>query len=154
VHEFTHAVVRRVARLDDEFASPVARGLNEGYADYAQATLYDDPRFGDWVRNLPEGARRCDDPGLRLMARPTHSLSDRYAVGAAWASLLWDFRGRVGPGIADAVAFHSLHFLEPRCTYDHARQALHHADRALFPARRAGRHRAEIDGVFEARLAR
>jgi hypothetical protein len=154
VHEFTHAVVRRVARLDDEFASPVARGLNEGFADYAQATLYDDPRFGDWVRDQPEGARRCDDPDLRLMARPTHSLSDRYAVGAAWAALLWDFRGRVGPGIADAVAFHSLHFLEPRCTYDHARQALHHADRALFPALRAGRHKAEIDGVFDARLAR
>jgi hypothetical protein len=67
---------------------------------YAQATLYDDPRFGDWVRNQPEGARRCDDPGLRLMATPTHSLSDRYAVGAAWAALLWDFRSRVGPGIA------------------------------------------------------
>ena len=51
--------------VDDEFASPIAFGLNEGYADYAQATLFNDPRFGDWVRDEPEGAvvvtrRPCD----------------------------------------------------------------------------------------------
>jgi hypothetical protein len=55
IHEFTHAVVHRIARLDDEFASPIARGLNEGFADYAQATYFDDPRFGDWMRDQPYG---------------------------------------------------------------------------------------------------
>ena len=55
MHEFTHAVVHRIARLDDEFASPIARGINEGFADYAQATFFDDPRFGDWVRDEPKG---------------------------------------------------------------------------------------------------
>jgi hypothetical protein len=74
-------------------------------------------------------------------------------VGAAWAALLWDFRGLVGPGVADAIAFHSLQFLMPRCTYDTARQALHHADLALFPTRRNGRHKAQIDQVFNGRLA-
>jgi hypothetical protein len=151
VHEFTHAVVHRIARLDDEFASAIALGLNEGYADYAQATFFNDPRFGDWVRDEPNGARRCDDKTLRLKSNPQDP-QDRYEVGAAWAALLWDLRTSVGPGVADAVAFHSLQFLEPKSTYGTARQALHHADLALFPARRVGRHKAEINEVFEGRL--
>ena len=118
MHEFTHAVVHRIARLDDEFASPIARGINEGFADYAQATFFNDPRFGDWVRDEPKGARRCDDKTLRLKADPQDP-QDRYKVGAAWAALLWDFRGLVGPGVADAIAFHSLQFLMPRCTLRH-----------------------------------
>ena len=152
IHEFTHAVVHRIARLDDEFASPIARGLNEGFADYAQATYFNDPRFGDWVRDEPNGARRCDDETLRLTANPQDP-QDRYKVGAAWAALLWDLRASVGPGVADAVAFHSLQFLVPQCTYATARQALHHADLALFPARRSGRHKAQIDEVFDGRMA-
>jgi hypothetical protein len=152
MHEFTHAVVHRIARLDDEFASPIALALNEGYADYAQATFFNDPRFGDWVRDEPEGARRCDDKSLRLKADPTDP-QDRYTVGTAWSALLWDLRTSVGPGVADAVAFHSLQFLVPKCTYQTARQALHHADLALFPARRAGRHKAQIDEVFDGRMA-
>ena len=152
MHEFTHAVVHRIARLDDEFASPIARGINEGFADYAQATFFNDPRFGDWVRDEPTGARRCDDKSLRLVSNPQDP-QDRYKVGSAWAALLWDLRVLVGPGVADAVAFHSMQFLEPRCTYGTARQALHHADLALFPARRAGRHKAQIDQVFDGRMA-
>jgi hypothetical protein len=152
MHEFTHAVVHRIARLDDEFASPIARGINEGFADYAQATFFNDPRFGDWVRDEPTGARRCDDRTLRLQPNPQDP-QDRYKVGGAWAALLWDFRTLVGPGVADAVTFHSLQFLEPRCTYESARQALHHADLALFPARRAGRHMAQIDQAFDGRMA-
>jgi hypothetical protein len=149
IHEFTHAVVHRVARLDDEFASQVALGLNEGFADYAQATAFNDPRFGDWVKQDPNGARNCADPALRLPADPAKP----YDVGAAWAALLWDLRTSLGHGVADAIAFHALHFLVPRCDYDDARQALHHADLALFPARRAGRHRREIDRVFDGRTA-
>jgi hypothetical protein len=74
-------------------------------------------------------------------------------VGAAWAALLWDLRTSVGPGVADAVTFHSLQFLGPKCTYETARQALHHADLALFPARRDGRHKAQIDEVVDGRMA-
>jgi len=147
VHEFTHAVVHRIARLDDEFASPIAAGLNEGFADYAQATVYDDPRFGDWVRQDPNGARNCADPTLRLPADP----SERYKVGAAWAALLWDLRSSLGRGIADAIAFQALQFLDPRCDYEDARQALHLADLALFQTRQAGRHRTEINRVFDGR---
>ncbi len=147
IHEFAHAVVHRIARLDDEFASPVAAGLNEGFGDYAQATVYDDPRFGDWARQQPNRARNCADPTLRLPADP----SDRYEVGAAWAALLWDLRSSLGRGIADAIAFHALHFLDAHCDYQDAREALHLADLALFRTRRAGRHRTEIDRVFDGR---
>ena len=55
--------------------------------------------------------------------------------------------------LSPGLAIHSLQFLEPRCTCETARQAMHRADLALFPARRAGRHNAQIDQVFDGRMA-
>ena len=151
VHEFSHAVVHRVSRFGP-FTSAIGRGLNEGFADYAQASLYDDPRFGDWVRQQPDGARRCDRPDLRLTPSPTDTLRDRYQVGEAWSCLLWDLRQAVGPGVADAIAFHALQFLSPAVDYSAARAAMDLADAALFPQRGKGRHRREIEDAFDARL--
>ena len=148
IHEFTHAVIHRIARLSDENATAIARGVNEGFADYAQATIYGDPRFGEWVR--PGGGRTCDDPALRLPPAPLDP-ADRYAVGAAWAALLWDLRSSLGAGVADAIAFHSLQFLVPGTDYVGCRQALHQADLALFRAGAGGRHQAEIDRIFDGR---
>ena len=110
VHEFSHAVVHRVSRFGP-FTSAIGRGLNEGFADYAQASMYDDPRFGDWVRQQPAGARRCNRPDLRLLPEPADTLRDRYQVGEASSCLLWDLRRAVGPGVADAIAFRTLQFL-------------------------------------------
>lgn len=151
VHEFTHAVVHRVSRLGP-FTSAIGRGLNEGFADYAQASLYDDPRFGDWVRQQPEGARRSDRIALRLPASPSGSLRDRYRVGEAWSCLLWDLRKAVGAGVADAIAFHSLQYLSPAADYAAAQAGLHQADAELFPHRGRGRHRREIDAAADARM--
>ncbi len=153
VHEFSHAVVHRVSRFGP-FTSAIGRGLNEGFADYAQASMYDDPRFGDWVRQQPTGARRCDRPDLRLLPEPADTLRDRYQVGEAWSCLLWDLRRAVGPGVADAIAFHTLQFLGPTVDYAAARAAVDQADAALFPQRGRGRHRREIDDAFDARLPR
>lgn len=150
VHEFTHAVVHRVSRFGP-FTSAIGRGLNEGFADYAQASLYDDPRFGDWVRQQTEGARRCDRAELRLPQSPSDPV-DRYKVGESWSCLLWDLRQSVGPGIADAIAFHSLQYLSPACDYAAARAALEQADAELFPQRVRGRHRQEIKDAFAARM--
>lgn len=91
-HEFTHAVVRRISRLGP-FASAIGRGLNEGFADYAQASLLDDPRFGDWVQQRPDGARRCDRSDLRLPRSPTDPR--RIATGSARP-------GRVCSGICES----------------------------------------------------
>jgi hypothetical protein len=151
VHEFTHAVVHRVSRLGP-FTSAIGRGLNEGFADYAQASLYDDPRFGDWVRQQADGARRCDRVALRLPPSPSESLRDRYRVGEAWSCLLWDLRTAVGPGVADAIAFHSLQYLSPAADYAAARAGLDQADAELFPHRGRGRHRREIDAACDARM--
>lgn len=150
VHEFTHAVVHRISRLGP-FTSAIGRGLNEGFADYAQASLYDDPRFGDWVRQLSDGARRCDRADLRLPTSPTESLRDRYQVGEAWSCLLWDLRQAVGPGVADAIAFHSLQYLSPAGDYAAARAALDQADAELFAQRGKGRHRGAIADAWDAR---
>ena len=152
IHEFTHAVVHRISRLGP-FTSAIGRGLNEGFADYAQASLYGDPRFGDWVQQQSDGARRCDRPELRLPESPSDP-ADRYQVGEAWSCLLWDLREAVGPGVADAIAFHSLQYLSPSCDYSAARAALDQADAELFPHRGKGRHRREIDDAFDARMPR
>lgn len=151
VHEFSHAVVHRVCRLGP-FTSVIGRGLNEGYADYAQASVYDDPRFGDWVQQRADGARRCDRADLRLPAAPADTLRDRYRVGEAWSCLLWDLRRSLGPGVADAIAFHALPYLSPAVDYAAARAALDQADAELFPHRGRGRHRREIDDAFAARM--
>jgi hypothetical protein len=87
----------RIARLDDEFASPIARGINEGFADYAQATFFDDPRFGDWVRDEPKGGRRCDDKTLRLKAN-AQDPQDRYKVGARGQLCSGTSASSLGPG--------------------------------------------------------
>lgn len=151
VHEFSHAVVHRVCRLGP-FTSAIGRGLNEGFADYAQASVYDDPRFGDWVQQRTEGARRCNRPDLRLPRSPADTLRDRYRVGEAWSCLLWDLRSSVGPGVADAIAFHSLQYLSPSADYATARAALDQADAELFPHRGKGRHQQEIEDAFAARM--
>lgn len=151
VHEFSHAVVHRVCRLGP-FTSAVGRGLNEGFADYAQASVYDDPRFGDWVQQNDDGARRCDRAGLRLPEAPADTVRDRYRVGEAWSCLLWDLRRSVGPGVADAIAFSALPYLSPAVDYPAARAALDQADAELFPQRAKGRHRREIDAAFDARM--
>ena len=112
----------------------------------------DDPRFGDWVLQQSDGARRCDRPELRLPRSPSDSLADRYKVGEAWSCLLWDLREAVGPGLADAIAFHSLQYLSPSSDYAAARAALDQADAQLFPQRGKGRHRREIGDAYEARI--
>ena len=55
-------------------------------------------------------------------------------MGEAWSCLLWDLRKAVGPGVADAIAFHSLHYLSPAADYAAARAALEQADAGLFPS--------------------
>ncbi|MGD9527149.1 hypothetical protein [Pseudonocardia sp.] len=145
-HELTHAVVWGTRRIDD--VGPVeARGLNEGFADYAQASLLADPRIGDWV--APGQMRDCSSAAVRFPAQPV----DVYAVGAAWAAVLWDLRDRLGAGVADAVAFASVFFLEETSTVAAARAALLGSDATLFPAEDGqGRHADEIAAAFDARL--
>jgi hypothetical protein len=149
-HEYSHAVADRICRLSRS-AGVQARALDEGFADYAQATSFGDPRFGDWVMDIDNGARNCADPALRFPARLAQR-TDPYPIGAVWAAVLWDLRAAVGPGVADAVAFNSLYRLLPTSTLDDGRAALILADLALFPTPDGrGRHLDQIDAAFAGR---
>jgi hypothetical protein len=147
IHELTHAVVWGTRQIDD--VGPVeARGLNEGFADYTQASLLDDPRMGDWV--APTQMRDCSSPAVRFPANPT----EPYAVGAAWAAVLWDLRQRVSAGVTDILALNTIFFLEETSTVAAARAALLASDAQLFPADDGqGRHAADIQAAFDARIA-
>jgi hypothetical protein len=146
VHELTHAVVWGTRQIDD--VGPLeARGLNEGFADYAQASLLDDPRMGDWV--APTRMRDCSSHTVRFPANPT----EPYAIGAAWAAALWGLRDRVSAGVADILALDTIFFLEETSTVAAARAALLASDARLFPADDGqGRHGADIQAAFDARL--
>lgn len=150
VHEVTHAVADRICRLNRS-AGTEAKALSEGYADYAAASLLDDPRFGDYVQDEPNGARNCADPALRF---PPGYAGDNepYSSGAAWAAVLWDLRSTVGAEVADAIIFNSLSYLTPNSTFVQAVGALVEADRVLFgDDTGTGRHAADVRRCFEGR---
>jgi hypothetical protein len=148
-HEFAHAVADRICRINRS-AGPEAKILSEGFADYAAASAFDDPRFGDYVMDAPNGARNCSDPGLRF---PTSfdGADEPYRSGAVWSAVLWDLRSGLGTEIADALVFNSLSYLTPNCTIEEARAALVKTDRDLFPAAEGGRHEDAIEEMYRAR---
>jgi hypothetical protein len=150
-HEVTHAVADRIIRLGrSQFAE--SRCLGEGYADYVAASADDDPRFGDYVRNRPEGARNCSDPTLRFPPDLTGP-GEPYTSGAVWAAALWDLRAAVGTAVADALVVNSLPHLTLNAGFADAVAALHQVDGILFSrADGTGRHVAEIDRAYEGRL--
>ncbi|MDQ3973523.1 MAG: hypothetical protein M3276_04175 [Actinomycetota bacterium] len=147
-HEFTHALADAICRLNRS-AVTQAKGLSEGYADYVAASAFDDPRFGDWVSGMPDGARNCAQSGLRF---PPGWKGEEHALGAVWAAVLWGIRGRVGPEVADLLALESLQFLGPTSTFEDGRAALLKADQQLFPSGTGpGRHQDVIEEEFDAR---
>lgn len=150
-HELTHAITDRICRLNRS-ASASAKALSEGFADYAAASALDDPRFGDYVLDRPQGARNCADASLRFPE--AFDDNDRYDVGAVWAAVLWDIRADVGAAITDSLALHSLYYLTPLSTLEEARAALVKTDRDLFPdADGRGRHEDAINARYDARRA-
>lgn len=150
-HEVAHAVADGVCRLTRS-AGGQARALGEGLADYVACSLLGDPRFGDYV--APALVRDCSDPGLGLSEGPVPE-DDPYGVGAVWAALLWDLRGAVGPGVADALALHALYYLGPGSTLPDGVAALLEADRVLFPdapgPAGAGRHVGDVQRLARVR---
>ncbi|MGH3983753.1 MAG: hypothetical protein ACRDST_13990 [Pseudonocardiaceae bacterium] len=149
VHELTHAVVWG-ARQIDEIGPIEARGLNEGYADYAQASFLADPRFGDWVR--PAQFRDCSSADIRFPSDPA-ATADPYAIGSAWAAVLWDLHETIGAGVADALALDTIFYLEETSTIGAARAALLASDAQLFPAGDGGgRHANAITTAYDRRI--
>lgn len=148
IHEFTHAVVWAAHRLD-ELSTPEAQGLNEGYADYAQASMLDNPLFGDWVN--PAGHRDCSDPAARFPSNADGV--PFYEIGTVWAAVLWDLRSALGVEVADALAFNTIFYLDETSPLASARTALLDADTRLFPADlEHGRHHDDIAALFDQRL--
>jgi hypothetical protein len=150
IHEFTHAVVWAAHRIDE--VSPVeARGLNEGWADYAQASLLDNALMGDWVR--PGQSRDCSSVTVKFPANMA-TTTDPYAIGAAWAAVLWDIRTRVGAGVTDVLAFDTIFYLDETSSVDSALTALLDSDARLFPSssQGTGRHADIINQAFNSRV--
>jgi hypothetical protein len=152
-HEFTHAVVWAAQRID-EVSTVQARGLNEGYADYAQASLLGNPLMGDWVR--PAQQRDCSSAALRFPADLDHAADDIstvYEIGAAWAAVLWDIREKLGADVADVLAFDTIFYLDQISTVESAHTALLGSDARLFPAGDGtGRHTEVLEQAFTRRM--
>ena len=103
--------------------------------------------MGDWV--APTRMRDCSSADLRFPAQP----KEPYAVGAAWAAVLWDLREGLGAGVADVLTLDTIFFLEETSTALAARAALLASDAHLFPAGDGqGRHADEIGAAFDRRM--
>lgn len=147
-HELMHAIVFATGGIDD-VAPPAAQGLNEGYADFGQAAMLDDPRMGDWV--APEAFRDCSAPGARIPADPDGE-ANIYKLGTAWAGVMWDLRQDLGPEVGDLIALNSLLFIDETAGFPQALDALHASDRSLFPdSSGGGRHEQAIESAFTGR---
>ena len=145
VHELAHAVTDTICELGRaRTRGTESRGLSEGYSDYFAASLLDDPRFGDYVGNAPEGLRNCAAPGLRF---PRGFAGEEHDTGAAWAAVLWGIRGRAGQASTDRLAVESLEYLDAGSTFAEAVAALHTADAELH----GGANRDAIDDEYAAR---
>lgn len=125
-HEFAHAITDVVSRL---FRSPSSesKGLAEGYADYVACSILDDPRFGDWVTDNPDGARNCAKPKVARFQDVVNP-SREHDIGNVWAALLWDLRGNLGSAHTDRMVATSLQHLVPGSSIAAAVNALVTAD--------------------------
>lgn len=143
-HELAHAITDVVSRL---FRSPSteSKGLAEGYADYVACTILDDPRFGDWVTDNPEGARNCAKPKVARFQDVVNP-SREHDVGNVWAALLWDLRGTLGTAHTDRIVAASLQHLVPGSSIAAAVNALETADSDL-----GGGNGDQIRAVYTAR---
>jgi hypothetical protein len=144
-HEFSHAVTNAVCELGFGLVKDSeSRGLSEGYSDYFAATLLDDPRFGAYVVNNPNGARNCSDPALRF---PADYRGNEHLTGAVWAAVLWAIRQGLDRAIADELVLESVEFVGPSSTFEDGLAALHTVDDELH----AGANRDLIDEAFQRR---
>lgn len=154
IHEFTHAVVHSVHGIDD-VSTVQARGLNEGYADYAQASLLNNPLMGDWVVG-PRYQRDCSSAAPRFPADLDHAPDGdftAYEIGSAWAAVLWEIRQAIGVDVADVLAFDTIFYLGETSSVQSAHTALLESDARLFPADdRTGRHTEVIERAFSRRI--
>ena len=129
-HEFTHAVSDSICQLGrGATRDSQARGLAEGFSDYFACSALDDPRFGDYVQDDPNGARNCSIPGR---FNPGF-IGREHDNGQVWASVLWAIRVAVGQTVADKIALESLYYLSWQSTFDEGEAALLTVDRQLDP---------------------
>lgn len=143
-HEFIHAVIWAMRQIGD-VASNGARGLNEGYADYCQGSMLDDPRLGDWV--APEEARDCSRDGIRFPVDIEGA--GVYDIGSAWAATLWRLRTKLGDEVTDLLALDSISYVDQKSSVNAGLMALLASDRKLFPETAGvGRHETEINEVY------
>lgn len=146
VHELGHALTHALSRLADAPSRSQCRGLAEGYSDYFASSLFEDPRFGDYV--APGQERDCSNGALRFKKS---FRGDEHDTGAVWAAVLWDLRASVGAPAADRIVAKSVVYLAPFSGFDDGLEALVKADRAISsPA--AGANETQLRRLYAARL--
>jgi|GEM_PF-5247187 hypothetical protein len=146
-HELGHAVTFAVARLADAPKQYQCRGLSEGYSDYFASSLYDNPKFGDYV--VPGDERDCSNPKLKF--RPGFR-GEEHVSGAVWAAILWDIRRALGSGTTDSIVAQSVVYLNPFSSFVDGLEALCNADRALAGGAVPGPNEAFIRQAFTNRI--
>lgn len=126
LHEVTHAVIDRVARLP---ADGVGGALNEAFADYFAASYLADPRIGLSSSLSGTPVRDLSTAGP-LPAHPADA--PVYDLAQTVAGTFWDLRVSMGAETADALIAQALLALGPSSLLVDLRDALlNAAERSL-----------------------
>jgi hypothetical protein len=149
-HEYSHAVVDRVANLgrwQDDWGS----ALNEAFADYFSCAISGNPAMGEYSVGRASGMRNLLAPN-RFPSHanlPGRGLPESHYTGIIWGAACWDLRTRLGAEKTDRLLFESLYYL-PRdgsATFPGALAAVLQADGSLH----GGENRSMIREVFAVR---
>lgn len=139
IHEYTHGVTYALAKLG---VGGETAALGEGYSDYFASSITGDPRVGDWV------VAKLGRPWLRNVENskryPEDLVHESHQDSLIWSGSFWDLRKAVGRETADALAFHSVGYLNSEATFASAFLAVLEADREKF----AGVHEQAIREAF------
>ena len=113
IHEYSHGVTNRIVGGPDQvgcLAGLQSAALDEGWADYFDTSVFDDPVVGEYLsRNLVSGVRRQSYEGYTFTYEDLgNDVFEAHDDGEVWAATLWDLRKQLGQTLTDQLVMDGL----------------------------------------------
>ena len=135
IHEYSHGVTNRIVGGPNQVGCLTglqSAALDEGWADYFDASFFDDPVVGEYLsRNLVSGARRQSYEGYTFTYEDLgNDVFEAHDDGEVWAATLWDLRKQLGQTLTDQLVMDGLKLTPCGPSMVDARDAILLADEA------------------------
>jgi Zn-dependent metalloprotease len=109
-HEIAHSIVDRYAALPSDGEGGA---MNEAFADYFAAALWQEPKIGSAAYQQGPFIRSLENSETAASA----FANGLYKASQVFSGALWDFRTALGPELGDTLAFRCLVRLGPGSLY-------------------------------------